>query len=200
MIIGKVRLSLYLSHPRLAHRSAQIENKVSFLRKCRKGGKKAICNSHQFSAYMAHMVSHAVTQNNLAAMPLSLESRRMTRWLRHCSNEDKRPFPDPGRLAESVTCNVVTDRRETKAGTREMWVPWGSGRRGERVSLYFFCYVVTVLQKAENHCEYRLSAVTESVTQPCRLRYKVTGHGVLLRDLRTLRRKKPRRLNIDLRP
>ena len=53
-----------------------------------------------------------------------------------------------------------------------MWVPWGSGLMGERVSLNFFCYVVTVLQKAENHCQYWLSAVTESVTQPGRLRYE----------------------------
>ena len=76
-----------------------------------------------------------------------------------------------------------------------MWVPWGSGRRGERVSLYFFCYVVTVLQKAGNLYRERLSAVTESVTQPFGFVTNTTGHDNLLRDLRSLRRKKPQQAN-----
>ena len=86
-----------------------------------------------------------------------------------------------GDRAQSVTCNTVTNGGETKAGTGEIWVPWGSGRRWESESLYFFCYVVTTLQKAGNPYQYWLSAVTESVTQPCRLRYKTTGHDYLLR-------------------
>ncbi len=57
----------------------------------------------------------------------------------------------------------------------------GSGRRGERVSLYFFYYVVTKLQKAGNPYQYRISDVTESVTQPCGYVTNTTGHGVLLR-------------------
>lgn len=67
----------------------------------------------------------------------------------------------------SVTCNTATNGGEGKTGTGEMWAPWGPGRRWESESLYFFCYKVTVLQKARNHYQYRHSAVTESVTQPC---------------------------------
>jgi hypothetical protein len=58
--------------------------------------------------------------------------------------------------------------------------PWGSGRRGLRVSLSIFCFIVTVLQNSETALLARFSAVTESVTKPWWLRYKSTGHCVLL--------------------
>ncbi len=81
-----------------------------------------------------------------------------------------------------------------------MWVPWGSGRQGERVSLYFFCYVVTVLQKAGNPCRKGLSAVTESVTQPFGYVTNTTGHGVCFAIFGRFAGKNLENLNIGLRP
>lgn len=75
----------------------------------------------------------------------------------------------------------------------------GPGWRGLQISLSIFCYIVTLLQKAENPYRERLSAVTESVTQPCRLRYKPTGHGDLLRFFGRFAGKNLKKINPEFR-
>jgi hypothetical protein len=47
--------------------------------------------------------------------------------------------------------------KRDKGKDREIDGALGLGAEGERVSLYFFCFVVTKLQKAGNPYQYRLS-------------------------------------------